>query len=106
MANMQGPFVPKSSSPQSLSLWPQSARASEPILLCMVANVNHETQNDAAYHARANCGSLKIHTGEKRQKNRDPWKEQEQLRHNVRKHETGRNDHLLQASGGVAVRAR
>ena len=61
----------------------------------MVADVNHEMQNDAAYHAKANCGSLQIHTGKKRQKNRDPWE-----------HETGRNDHLLQASGGIAVRAR
>lgn len=35
----------------------------------MVADVNYETQNDAAYYARAIYGSLQIHKGKERQKN-------------------------------------
>ena len=72
MANMQGLFVPNHLLCNLLSLWPQSTRALEPILLCYdctVANVNHETRNDAAYHATANYGSLQIHKGKEWQKN-------------------------------------
>ena len=96
--------MPKPPSPQSLSLWLQSARASEHILLCMGLTLTtrrrmtpHTMPGPIVFH----CKSTQVRNGGKI----EILEELERLGHSVGNTKRGETT-LLQASGGVAVPLR